>query len=65
MDSKHAINPLDALLQKGPVVVNMGMESFFHDLQAQEVPVVHVQWRPPLATQGLLQKLQKIGGESS
>jgi hypothetical protein len=28
-------------------VVNLGLESFAHDLKAQGVAVVHVDWRPP------------------
>ena len=28
-------------------VINLGLESFAHDLKAQGVAVVHVDWRPP------------------
>jgi hypothetical protein len=28
-------------------VVNVGLESFAHDLAAADTPVVHVEWSPP------------------
>lgn len=37
---------VNELFKKDLKVVNMGLESFFEDLQGQEVPVVHVQWKP-------------------
>ena len=27
-------------------VVNLGLESFYDDLKGQDVPAVHVQWKP-------------------
>jgi FdrA protein len=36
------------------------MESFYDDLRAQDVPVVHVDWRPPAAGKDLLSKLRKL-----
>lgn len=27
-------------------VINVGLESFYNDLKKQEVPVIHVNWRP-------------------
>lgn len=27
-------------------VINVGLESFYKDLKKQEVPVIHVNWRP-------------------
>ena len=27
-------------------VINIGLESFYSDLKEQEVPVIHVNWRP-------------------
>ena len=35
------------LLTEPVRVVNVGLEAFALDLQAQRVPVVHVQWQPP------------------
>ena len=40
-------DPSRALLQEGPRVINVGLESFAADLEARGVPVVHVGWRPP------------------
>ena len=27
-------------------VVNIGLETFYNDLKEQEVPVIHIKWRP-------------------
>jgi FdrA protein len=51
---------IETLLKSGPIVVNFGMESFYDDLKVQDVPVVHVDWRPPLAGGDLLSKLKKL-----
>ncbi len=40
---------INELLALGPVVVNIGLESFAEALQEQQVPVIHVRWRPPPA----------------
>jgi hypothetical protein len=34
------------LLEDGPVVVNIGLRAFASELEAQQVPVVHVDWTP-------------------
>lgn len=38
---------LEELLQKGPVVINLGVHEFGESLQDQGVEVVHVDWAPP------------------
>ena len=35
------------LLQSRPRVINLGLAVFAIDLDAQDVDVVHVDWRPP------------------
>ena len=50
------------LLKDGPKVINMGMEQFYIDLKAREVPAVRVDWKPPLADRELLGKLKKRRG---
>ena len=35
------------LLQSRPRVINLGLAVFATDLDAQDVDVVHVDWRPP------------------
>ena len=39
--------PAAALLRRPTRVINVGLESFAADLNAQGVPVTHVQWSPP------------------
>ena len=42
------IGPVCAeLLQSRPRVINLGLAVFATDLDAQDVDVVHVDWRPP------------------
>lgn len=41
------MNELAALLERGPDVVNIGIRDFAESLEAQEVPVVQVEWTPP------------------
>lgn len=38
---------LDAGLEAPLRVVNVGLELFAEQVEAQGVPVVHVEWRPP------------------
>jgi len=35
------------LLKKELKVVNMGLRSFYESLKEQEVPTVHMDWKPP------------------
>lgn len=40
--------PLDMAQMSRPVAgINVGLESFAENLKAQQVPVIHVDWRPP------------------
>ena len=45
MDADKAV--ADLLLNKPLNVINLGVEDFAEHLEAQDVPVVHVNWRPP------------------
>lgn len=48
------------LLIKGPTVINIGVEQFYHDLKKQGAKVVHVDWRPSALKSDLLSKLRKL-----
>ncbi|MEW6216618.1 MAG: hypothetical protein AB1543_02950 [Candidatus Bipolaricaulota bacterium] len=39
---------MELLLQKGPIAINLGLAGFADALRAQGVPVVSVDWTPPL-----------------
>ena len=39
--------PIDSLLAAKPRVINVGLEGFAHDLEAQGAEVVQVDWTPP------------------
>lgn len=41
------MQPIDELFESEIKVINMGIPSFREDLSGQDVPVVHVDWRPP------------------
>lgn len=38
---------LDKLLLNGPIVINIGLISFFEATQIQGIMSVHIQWEPP------------------
>lgn len=40
------MSKVNELFKKELKVVNIGLESFYSDLKKQEVPVIHVNWRP-------------------
>lgn len=40
------MNKLNELFSKELKVVNLGIESFYKDLQKQNVKSIHVAWRP-------------------
>jgi len=50
------------LLARGPDAVNVGVRDFAESLEAQNVPVVQVDWRPPPElddeTRALLERLE-------
>ena len=39
--------PASSLLQRPVKIVNIGLEGFARELEAQSIPVLHVQWTPP------------------
>jgi FdrA protein len=55
------VAPISEILRRPPVVVNVGLELFAESLQAQQVPVVAVDWQPPAGgKQHLLDLLDKL-----
>lgn len=40
------MNRIDQLFKQDLKVINMGLESFYTDLKALKVEVVHMDWRP-------------------
>lgn len=40
-------NRVDELLQRVPVIVNIGVQDFAASIQTHGAPVVHVDWSPP------------------
>jgi FdrA protein len=55
------VGPVGSLLRQPPAVINVGLELFAESLQAQGVPVVSVDWRPPAGgKQHLLDLLDKL-----
>ena len=51
---------ISSMLKSGVNVVNFGMEKFYDDLKEQDVSVVQLDWRPPVAKKDLLSKLKKL-----
>ncbi len=39
--------PLEDLLRRGVVAINIGVDDFAASLQSQDVSVLHVDWSPP------------------
>ena len=39
--------PLEYLLRRGVVAINIGVDDFAASLQSQDVSVLHVDWSPP------------------
>ncbi len=51
------------LLHNEVKVVNVGLETFYRSLLAQNVAVVHVDWRPPAGgDEGLISLLDRLSG---
>lgn len=40
------MSKVNELFNKELKVVNIGLESFYRDLKAQDISVIHVDWRP-------------------
>ena len=50
------------LLGNGPVAVNVGIREFAETLAAQDAPVVHVDWLPPVELEpDLAALLEELG----
>lgn len=70
MSSLTAINEL---FSKDIKVINLGLESFYKDLKEQNVPCIHVNWRPPseagkalslLEEEDIVAKIEKANKEA-
>jgi|ADurb_Cas_03_Slu_FD_contig_21_1533025_length_263_multi_2_in_0_out_0_2 hypothetical protein len=48
------------ILKEGPKVINFGIEAFYEDQKKQGVPSVHVDWKPPVMSASLMDKLRKL-----
>jgi len=44
---KEENDPIRELLERPPVVVNLGLRIFAESLEVQGVDVVHIDWTPP------------------
>ncbi len=51
------MEPIDQLFEEEIKVINMGIPSFRDELADQDVPVVHVDWRPPAGGNEKVQSL--------
>ena len=52
----------NSILRKKLKVVNIGISTFADDLRAQNVEVVHVDWKPPAGGDTeMLKLLEKLG----
>ncbi|MDR7484490.1 MAG: acyl-CoA synthetase FdrA [Armatimonadota bacterium] len=57
------VGPVRTLLQTRPAVINVGLDLFAESLQAQGIPVVSVDWRPPAGGKAhLLDLLDRLEG---
>ncbi len=57
------MSKINELFDSKLTVVNMGLESFYEELKSQDVPVIHMNWRPKAGGSkkmaGLLGRLKK------
>ncbi|HEY7647361.1 MAG TPA: fdrA domain protein [Methylomirabilota bacterium] len=57
--------PREMDLLGGPLrVVNLGLEIFAEELQAEGASVVHVDWRPPAGSGAVLAALARLEDDS-
>ena len=56
---------LAGLLGQPLRVVNVGLELFARELEADGVVVVHVDWRPPSGAPGVAALLARLGDDTS
>ena len=63
-DSAHTLSPVDLSVLTEPLAaLNVGLESFAESLQAQDAPVLQVDWRPPAGgNERLMALLEKMRG---
>lgn len=40
------MSKLNELFKKELHIVNFGIESFYHELKSQQVPVIQIDWKP-------------------
>jgi len=52
--------PIAELLRRPPRVVNIGLSAFAEELQAAAIPVVQLDWRPPVADPRIRALLAKL-----
>ncbi|PYM20110.1 MAG: fdrA domain protein [Candidatus Rokuibacteriota bacterium] len=55
------MNTTDVMPQEPLRVVNVGLELFARELEAQGVEVVHVDWRPPAGGAEIAALLGRLG----
>lgn len=52
-----------SIFNENLIVINIGIESFFDSMKDQNIPVVHVEWKPPAGgnekLMDILEKLKK------
>ncbi len=57
------MSKINELFDSKLTVINMGLESFYEELKSQDVPVIHMNWRPKAGGNkkmaGLLGRLKK------
>ncbi len=52
---------LDELLERAPIVINLGVRDFAETLETQGVRVIHVDWSPPAGgDQEMMSLLDKL-----
>ena len=56
---------LTTLLGQPLRVVNVGLELFARELEADRVTVVHVDWRPPSGSANVAALLARLGDDAS
>jgi len=61
-----SLRPVDlAVLHRPLAAINVGLESFAQSLQAQDAPVIHVDWKPPAGgNERLMAILERMRGQS-
>jgi len=55
----------DRELERPLSVINVGLEVFAQDLAIQDVPVIHVDWRPPAGPTDVAEILSRLDDEAT